>query len=270
MILHAFLLIQFVFCSSQQLLNSLKQANCLNCDELPKNVGFKDFRHNPYPFTAGYDTKIDETVNCYVLYLGGDDYELKQLSATQANEFNRAGETLYMTHTGHCGVCSTMQDLAVYLEYPNLTDPVKICSYKLIKSHTLACLKSLGFSNHCAHIWLYNISNTRRFCVINCLYNIRTSKNSARPDIFGNPCAKDVCRNTINGKPTCYPEASQQGSELRLNACLQCDECSSGPVFQKISGRTRRNSGIESEIKRPNNYISKVDHLYGILFGNKA
>lgn len=40
-----------------------------------------------------------------------------------------------------------------------------------------------------------------------------------------------------------------------LNSCLQCDEDESGPVFKYYSGRTRRNSGIESEIPRPSDSI---------------
>ena len=35
------------------------------------------------------------------------------------------------------------------------------------------------------------------------------------------------------------------------NPCLQCDECRSGPIFQKVAGRTRRGSGIQSAIERP-------------------
>lgn len=36
-----------------------------------------------------------------------------------------------------------------------------------------------------------------------------------------------------------------------LNPCLQCDEDKSGTLFKYYSGRTRRNSGIKSEIDRP-------------------
>ena len=37
----------------------------------------------------------------------------------------------------------------------------------------------------------------------------------------------------------------------KLNKCLQCDEDKSGPIFKWYAGRTRRNSGIHSEIDRP-------------------
>jgi len=48
----------------------------------------------------------------------------------------------------------------------------------------------------------------------------------------------------------------------RLNACLQCDEDRSGPVFKAIAGRTRRNSGIQSSIPRPTEEIAPVIHDY--------
>jgi hypothetical protein len=39
--------------------------------------------------------------------------------------------------------------------------------------------------------------------------------------------------------------------QCRLNECLQCDETVSGPLFQTIAGRTRRKSGLLSQIVRP-------------------
>jgi len=47
-----------------------------------------------------------------------------------------------------------------------------------------------------------------------------------------------------------------------LNKCLQCDEDKSGPIFKYESGRTRRNSGIKSEIDRPVDQIYNVSHCY--------
>ena len=39
-------------------------------------------------------------------------------------------------------------------------------------------------------------------------------------------------------------------ANLQLNPCLNCDELKSGPIFKKFAGRTRRNSGVRSAIKR--------------------
>lgn len=69
------------------------------------------------------------------------------------------------------------------------------------------------------------------------------------------------CDNTINGKPACAAEQWQPG-KYRLNACLQCDECRSGPIFQKVAGRTRRGSSIASAISRPLDPSVEIIHIY--------
>jgi hypothetical protein len=136
-----------------------------------------------------------------------------------------------ITHFGACGTCSTLQDLAVYIEKPDLTAPVRSCAISWGASASLTCLKALGFSTACAQTWLYDAQNTRRQC-------------------FG------VCMlSWIEG------EAATR-SDGRLNNCLQCDEDRSGPVFGATAGRTRRNSGIHSSIPRPNDEIAPVVHDY--------
>ena len=151
--------------------------------------------------------------------------------ATFATEVQARTAGFAVTHVGACGTCSTLQDLAVYLEKPDLTAPVRACGMKSGASASLACLKDLGFSAACARTWLYDVENTRRHCL-------------------------GVCMSSwIRG------EAST-GKDGRLNACLQCDEDHSGPVFKATAGRTRRNSGIHSSIPRPNDEIAPVVHDY--------
>ena len=41
----------------------------------------------------------------------------------------------------------------------------------------------------------------------------------------------------------------------KLNACLWCDERISGPGFKYQAARTRRNSGLKSEIPRDNDQL---------------
>ena len=136
-----------------------------------------------------------------------------------------------VTHFGACGTCSTLQDLALYLEKPDLTTPVRRCGIRIDASASLTCLEDLGFSTACAQTWAYNVQNTRRQC-------------------FG------VCiRSWIEGEAPTREDG-------RLNACLQCDEDRSGPVFKAIAGRTRRNSGIRSSIPRPTEEIAPVVHDY--------
>ncbi len=136
-----------------------------------------------------------------------------------------------VTHTGPCGTCSTMQDLAVYLEKPDLTAPVRHCGALLRDHRSLACIEKLGFSAPCALTWFYNARNTRRECLGVCL------------------------RSWIEREPDTRDDGS-------LNACLRCDEDRSGPVFKATAGRTRRNSGIRSSIPRPDEEIAAVTHEY--------
>jgi hypothetical protein len=136
-----------------------------------------------------------------------------------------------VTHFGACGTCSTLQDLAVYLEKPDLTAPVRKCGLRWGASAGLSCLKKLGFSTACAQTWLYDAQNTRRQCFSVCVWS--WIKDEA-------PTRKDG----------------------RLNACLQCDEDRSGPVFKLTAGRTRRNSGIHSSIPRPDDETAPVVHDY--------
>jgi hypothetical protein len=135
------------------------------------------------------------------------------------------------THFGACGTCSTLQDLAVYLEKPDLTAPVRRCGISWDASASLTCLENLGFSAACAQTWLYNVINTRRHCFSVCIVAWITDEAPTRND-------------------------------GRLNDCLQCDEDRSGPVFKATAGRTRRNSGIQSSIPRPNEEIAPVVHDY--------
>ncbi len=148
--------------------------------------------------------------------------------ATYPSAAEAAGAGYRVTHTGGCGACSTLQDLAVYLERPDLTTPVRRCG---MQPGTLGCIEALGFSHPCAQIWDFNVQNTRREC-------------------FG------VCmRSWMSGEPSTRADGM-------LNDCLQCDEDRSGPVFKVVAGRTRRNSGIRSSIPRPNEEVAQVVHDY--------
>jgi hypothetical protein len=136
-----------------------------------------------------------------------------------------------VTHAGTCGTCSTLQDLAVYLERPDLTAPVRSCGMRLNQSDLLACLEALGFSAPCAATWGFNVQNTKYACFITCAVS------------------------WVEGEPSVKPDG-------RLNDCLQCDEDRSGPVFKATAGRTRRNSGIRSSIARPADQVAPVVHDY--------
>jgi hypothetical protein len=136
------------------------------------------------------------------------------------------------THYGVCGLCSGLADLAVYLERPDLTDPVRACGLAFpsgpAEEH-IACLRELGFTEPCAQIWFYNTVHTRQACLAPCLRTL--------------------------DDPYHLPDGG-------LNECILCDEVQSGPVFKAIAGRTRRNSGIASALCRPCSEVRPLVHRY--------
>lgn len=137
-----------------------------------------------------------------------------------------------ITHKGHCGACSSPQDLGVYLT-TDLTNPTRHCGLIGLFSSAkeMECLLQIGFSQQCATVWAWNIFNTKRECFWTCMYHwIRGSRNN-----------------------------NDDGS---LNSCILCDEERSGPNFKFFSGRTRRNSGIVSEIDRGTEEIYEMSHCY--------
>ncbi len=139
-----------------------------------------------------------------------------------------------ITHHGACGLCSTLQDLAVYMAYPDLSGPVRDCAMLGLTGalvEVVDCLLELGFTEPCAQIWAYNSANTREQCL-------------------------DVCLAALD-----EPYHLEDGS---LNDCIQCDEDLSGPVFKAVSGRTRRNSGLPTALCRPCDSVAPVVHVYPV------
>jgi hypothetical protein len=63
----------------------------------------------------------------------------------------------YVTHVGNCGVCSTLQDLAVYanVDFIAPTSPGNFCRRQASTSfeNGLACYRGLGMTQDCAKIW---------------------------------------------------------------------------------------------------------------------
>lgn len=155
-------------------------------------------------------------------------YRLTTYNSLQAVE--SAGATL--THFGGCGLCSSLQDLVVYLTRTDLAGPVRECAMLGIdgtEAEVITCLQAIGFSPSCAQIWHFNTRYTRQHCLEPCLAAIDAPYH--RPD-------------------------------GELNPCIQCDEEKSGPVFKAVAGRTRRNSGVPSALCRPCATIAPVRHDY--------
>jgi hypothetical protein len=159
---------------------------------------------------------------------GPRSYRLETYPSAEAAAL--AGATV--THSGACGLCSPLADLAVYMRYPDLTAPVRDCGLANLtgteQSH-VQCLQDLGFDLPCAQIWYYNTIHTGQLCA--------------------GPCFSAI------GDPYHFPDGS-------LNDCLQCDEDKSGPVFKAVAGRTRRNTGLASALCRPCEEVQRLWHDY--------
>jgi hypothetical protein len=153
--------------------------------------------------------------------------------ATYASTEAAAEAGARVTHFGHCGVCSTLANLAVYMRENDLTAPVRACGLAAGgdggDSADVACLQQLGFDLPCAQAWGYDTDNTRSVCLDTCLSSLTDPYN--------------------------LPDGA-------LSPCIACDEVESGPIFKAVAGRTRRNSGLPNAICRPCSEVQPLVHDY--------
>lgn len=188
------------------------------------------------PYLLGDPAEVDEEQVCAVMKESVEErrYRLETFKSPEAAI--AAGG--HITHTGPCARCSSLEDLAVYLGRPDLTDPVRACGTANLppeddlyakKDAHIECLLELDFTLPCAQIWYYNTLNTRLACIDSCI--------------------------ALLGAPHHNPDGS-------LNECIQCDEDISGPVFKAYAGRTRRNTGMASELCRPCSETFPIEHYY--------
>jgi len=149
---------------------------------------------------------------------------------TYRSEIEAKADGAVVTHTGSCGLCSTAQDLALFLT-EDLSTSGKICAAKAFMGEEMGlnCYLNLGLSRECAKLWNYDGMYDAEVCTAVCFSNLMSPNNGPPP-------------------------------KCSLNECLQCDEDKAGPVFCAFSGRTRRRSGLLSEIIRPCNSIDRISH----------
>lgn len=184
-------------------------------------------------------------------------YRLKTYPSRQSAE--AAGG--YVTHLGHCGVCSTMQDMAVYAEYLHPTSPGNFCRRQSFTSleNGIACYRSLGMTQDCARIWADTSWNTAKNCFGSCVVDPTLPEvgfpgtgstgdedNDSKPIDFnstGNTVAAlegaSVERSSNNTGASNIPNA-----ECPLDACYSCDRDASSKFFERYAGRTRSRSGL--------------------------
>ncbi len=181
------------------------------------------------PYEKALEFKPQKSSVCGILY--GENKESYQ-TKTYVDKDAAQADKAHITHLRACGTCSSLQDLAVYLAKPDLTKPGKKCAMlSWLKPASILCFKRLGFSEACATTWYYNARNTAKKCFWTCFGSFLINEASNLAD----------------------------GS---LNKCLQCDEKESGPIFKKTAGRTRRNSGIVSSIRRSEKEVAHIVHDY--------
>ena len=201
-------------------------------------------------------------------------YELKTFANGEAAK--QAGWTI--THQYHCGTCSTLQDLAAYMGIPDQTTPVRACTKKgrgqLSKLDDVkqCIIEEVGFTEMCAESWAYNGIHTGAECALDCM-------RSYGRDAWLSPLLRGVFNTMVKGEfSACPADVESDDPALRtilqangcplenektgkLNACLWCDEKTSGPGFKYTAARTRRGSGLPSAIPRPNDRLFyEADH----------
>jgi hypothetical protein len=184
----------------------------------------EELTSNPYDLPA----EVTEPCVCAVVVdnQAQRKYHLENFPSVAAAEAAGA----LVTHHDACGLCSTLEDLAVYAEDLDVGAPVRLCgifNFNQPFDSLVACIELIGFSKPCAQIWAYNVINTQSLCF-------------------------DFC---ISDQSYHLPDGS-------LSPCLECDEVNSGPVFKAVAGRTRRNTGIASSICRFCDEVQPVKHNY--------
>jgi hypothetical protein len=187
---------------------------------------FPDLTDDPYTHPDDFIPNRDGV--CAVT-LTGTSYTISAFASEE--EAEAAGAI--PTHGGACGRCSPLQDLAVYMRNPDLTQPVRACGLLSLQEGddaALACIRDLGFTEPCAQTWFYNTRHTREVCLGECLRLLNAPYHTPNGD---------------------------------LNACILCDEVKSGDVFKAVAGRTRRNTGLPSALCRPCDEVRALSHQYG-------
>ncbi len=188
------------------------------------------------PVLQWYSGKTENQAVCAIQFIEEDKVDYRLSTFNSAADAKKEG--YIVTHHNHCGTCSSLKNLAVYLEIFDMTTEARDCGRKRGAKNVKTCLmESMGLQERCAEAWAYNSQHTRKYCTDICVKH------------YG---LWNLLRNNVN-----KPHNDEDGN---LNPCLACDEQVSGPGFQFFAGRTRRNSGIESAVFRPANEILSVDH----------
>lgn len=179
---------------------------------------------------------------CGLKVLESGEYTLETYESWAAAEADGAR----VTHKDNCGFCSTMENLAVYMEKPELTVQVRECAIELVGCSNRACeetarqcIRDIGFDEDCTWAWFWNSKYTRNQCQGVCMNLLEAPHHIVGGDLTG-----------------------------ALNNCMNCDEENSGRVFKAVAGRIRRNTGLPTSMCRPHDHESWICHNYADNFEN--
>eukprot|EP00536_Pseudo-nitzschia_multiseries_P001868 jgi/Psemu1/235132/estExt_Genewise1.C_240087 len=189
----------------------------------------------------------------------------------------------FVTHIGNCGVCSTLQDLAVYatMEAAGVTSPGNFCRRQSTSSleNGLSCYLGLGLTQDCAKIWADTSWNTAKNCFGSCVINptlptfrgdfgngtdVNATETSSSDKWYNLPI---TLKNWFNSNETESEKTAKTAiasngpaPECALSACLTCNDEVSAPTFERFAGRSRRRSGLLATAARPCGSIPKIEH----------
>merc|ERR1712032_668963 len=186
----------------------------------------------------------------------------------------------WVTHVGHCGVCSTLQDLAVYanIDFLGFTSPGNFCRRQAATSveNGLSCYQGLGMSQDCARIWSDTSWNTASNCFSSCVLDPTLPVFGEYVDGFSSNINTDRMNSTEISSNKWYDipatlkeqffssfthvsiPSNGPAPECALNDCLVCNEEASASTFDKFAGRNRRRSGLVSSAAFPCGSMPKI------------
>eukprot|EP00934_Nitzschia_sp_Nitz4_P000779 Nitzschia sp. Nitz4//scaffold172_size47551//4330//5428//NITZ4_007137-RA/size47551-augustus-gene-0.37-mRNA-1//1//CDS//3329538738//779//frame0 len=136
-----------------------------------------------------------------------------------------------VTHSGACGVCSSMQDFHVRMrDKDTFQSATTLCATSFVLGGTFAeliqCFADMGLTDSCGLLWAHFGAANANECATQC---------------FGST--------ELNGP----------APECALSDCLEC-AVDIRAVFDDIAGRTFQSSGIIEAIARPCEEFTYIEH----------